>query len=339
MSKPHEIVKTGMSLAGFFRRFPADEAAEAWFAEHRWPDGPRCGHCGSDTVSVVRSRRPMPYRCRKCRCHFSVKTGTPMRDSNLGAQTWLLAIFLIVSNPKGRSSVQLAADLGVCQKTAWHVGHRVRKALADGSLPGFDGPLEADEVYIGGKAANMHRQRRERLGIKPGRSTGHKTAVAGVKDRATERVAARPAPDASAASLTGIVADAARQGARVFTDEWRSYRPLTGMGFDHHTVAHGAREYVRGEVHVNGMENYWSLLKRCYIGTYHYWSPEHLDRYVTEHSFWCNRRKMHVTDRMAEAVELMDGRSLSWRELTECSETRYGETRVAVGSTPVDNTA
>jgi len=124
--------------------------------------------------------------------------------------------------------------------------------------------------------------------------------------------------------------------ARVFTDEWRSYLPLRSMGFDHHSVAHGAREYVRGEVHVNGMENYWSLLKRCYIGTYHYWSPEHLERYVTEHSFRYNRRKMHVTDRMAEAAALMEGRSLSWRELTDCSESRYGATQVAVGSTPVD---
>lgn len=176
MSKPHEIVKTGMSLAGFFRRFPDDEAAEAWFAEHRWPDGPCCGHCGSASVSVVKSRRPMPYRCRKCRRHFSVKTGTPMRDSNLGAQTWLLAIFLIVSNPKGRSSVQLAADLGVCQKTAWHVGHRVRKALADGSLPGFDGPLEADETF-GEKLVELGN------GLH-----GLKTDMAALEDRLTTRM-------------------------------------------------------------------------------------------------------------------------------------------------------
>ena len=323
MSKPHEIVKTGMSLAGFFRRFPDDEAAEAWFAEHRWPDGPCCGHCGSTSVSVVKSRRPMPYRCRKCRRHFSVKTGTPMRDSNLGAQTWLLAIFLIVSNPKGRSSVQLAADLGVCQKTAWHVGHRVRKALADGSLPGFDGPLEADETYIGGKAGNWHASRRKRLGVQGGRSTLHKVAVAGVKDRPSGKVTAQPVPDASSDSLLPVVTETARPGATVFTDAWRSYLPLSGMGYIHHRVDHGIGEYVRGDAHTNGIENYWSHLKRTYIGTYHYWSPEHLDRYVTEHSFRYNRRKMHVTDRMAEAVEMMEGRSLSWRELTDRSGTCY----------------
>ena len=103
-------------------------------------------------VSEVASRRPMPYRCRECRKHFSVMSHTLMHASKLGAQTWLLAIFLIVANPKGRSSVQLAADLGVTQKTAWHLAHRIRQALAEGGLPGFDGPVEADETYIGGKA-------------------------------------------------------------------------------------------------------------------------------------------------------------------------------------------
>ncbi len=317
MSKPHEIVKTGMSLAGFFRRFPDDRTAEAWFAEHRWPDGPCCGHCGSDNVSVVKSRRPMPYRCRKCRRHFSVRTGTPMRDSNLGAQTWLLAIFLIVSNPKGRSSVQLAADLGVCQKTAWHVGHRVRKALADGSLPGFEGPVECDETFIGGRAKNMHASvRRRRI---HGRGASGKTPVVGVKDRPSGKVTARPTVDTTSPTLTGIVAETTRPGSTVFTDGDRSYDPLKEMGFLHAKVMHSVGEYVRGPVSTNGIENYWSLLKRCYIGTYHYWSPEHLDRYVTEHSFRYNRRKIHVTDRMAEAVELMEGRSLSWRELTGCS--------------------
>ena len=315
MSKPHEIVKTGMALSEFFRRFPDDKAAEAWFESRRWPDGPTCPHCASGRVSKVASRRPMPYRCKDCRRHFSVKSYSLMHDSKLGCQTWLLAIFLIVSNPKGRSSVQLAADLGITQKCAWHLGHRIRKALADGSLPGFEGPVEADETYIGGKARNMHARRRARVGDQRGRSTRHKSAVAGVKDRPSGKVTARPVPDASAASLTGVVADAARQGATVFTDEWRSYLPLTSMGYSHSTVEHGAREYVRGDAHTNGIENYWSLLKRTWIGTYHYWSPEHLDRYVTEHSFRYNRRGVHVIERMADAAEMLDGQRLPYREL------------------------
>ena len=316
MSKPHEIVRTGMPLAEFFRRWPDDIAAEAWFEGRRWPNGPVCPHCDSGRVSKVASRRPMPYRCRDCRKHFSVMSHTVMHASKLGAQTWLLAVFLILANSKGRSSVQLAADLGVTQKTAWHLAHRVRAALADGQMPGFEGPVEVDETYIGGKAKNMHAKRRARIGDQRGRSTAHKTAVAGVKDRPSGKVTARPVPDASARSLTGIVADAARQGATVFTDEWRSYLPLASMGYHHSRVAHGAREYVRGDVHTNGIENYWSHLKRTYLGTYHYWSPEHLGRYVVEHSYRYNRRSEHVTTRMAEAAAQMEGRSLTYRELT-----------------------
>ena len=314
MSKPHEIVKTGMSLAGFFRRFPDDEAAEVWFAQHRWPNGPRCGHCGSGNVVVVASRRPMPYRCRTCRKHFSVRTGTPMRDSNLGAQTWLLAIFLIVSNPKGRSSVQLAADLGITQKSAWHLGHRVREVLADGSLPGFDGPVEVDETFIGGKAKNMHAaKRRARI---HGRGAVDKTPVVGVKDRASNKVTARPTADTTSATLTGMVTDTVRPGSAVFTDGDRAYDPLKEMGYLHAKVMHSVGEYVRGPVSTNGIENYWSLLKRTYIGTYHYMSDDHLHRYIEEHSFRYNCRGRHVIDRMGEAVDLMEGRSLPWRELT-----------------------
>lgn len=239
-----------------------------------------------------------------------------MHDSKLGCQSWLLAIFVVVSNPKARSSVQLAADLGICQKSAWHLGHRIREALRDGGMFGFDGPVEADETYIGDKAHNWSVKRRERLSVPRGRPTAHKTAVAGVKDRPSGKVTAVPVADASSGSLLPVVASAARPGATVFTDEWRSYRQLSGMGYDHQRVTHGAREYVRGDVHTNGIENYWSHMKRTYIGTYHYMSPEHLHRYVTEHSFRYNRRKVTVLNKMSEAAQSMDRRSLTWRELT-----------------------
>ena len=314
MSKAHEIVRTGLTFAEFFRRFPDDTAAETWFESRRWPNGPQCPHCGSDRVTAVASRRPMPYRCKDCRKHFSVMSHTVMHQSKLGCQTWLLALFLIVANPKGRSSVQLAADLGVTQKTAWHLAHRIREALTDGGMPGFAGPVEADETYVGGKAHNMHAHRRKHM--KGGRSTDHKTAVVGVKDRMTGRVSARPVLDVSAKSLTEVVSKSTPAPAVVFTDEWRGYSPLTAMGYDHARVSHGAREFVRGEVHTNGIENYWSHLKRTYVGTYHYWSPEHLHRYVDEHSYRYNRRGVHVLDRMGEAAGAMDGRRLTYRDLT-----------------------
>ena len=306
MSKAHEIVRTGMRLAEFFRRFPDDRAAEVWFVSRRWPSGPVCPHCNGDRVSEVASRRPMPYRCRECRKHFSVMSHTLMHASKLGAQTWLLAIFLIVANPKGRSSVQLAADLGVTQKTAWHLAHRIRQALAEGGLPGFDGPVEADETYIGGKARNRHAHKAD-----PG-----KTAVIGVKDRRTGTVAATPVHEVTTATATAMVAATTRQGAEVYTDGSRIYDPLAAMGFNHARVIHGLGEYVRGSVSTNGVENYWSLLKRTYIGTYHYMSDDHLHRYIEEHSFRYNRRNRHVIDKMSEAAAAMEGRSLTYRELT-----------------------
>ncbi|MDE0657912.1 MAG: IS1595 family transposase [Acidimicrobiaceae bacterium] len=309
MSRPHDIVKNGMSLPGFFRRYPDDLAAEAQFEKWRWPTGPECPHCASTRVAVVKSRRPQPYRCKSCRRHFSFKTDTPMHDSKLGAQTWLLGLFLIVANPKGKSSVQLAADLGITQKSAWHLSHRIRRALAEDYLPGFDGPIEVDEAYIGGKSKWKHADKKH---INP------HTPVFGVIDNASGQATAVAVHEVTAPMAAAIVrAVAAAEGIEVHTDGSHIYDMLPTLGYDHHKVLHTLGQYVNDQgATTNHVENYWSTLKRIYVGTYHWWSPEHLHRYLEEHTFRFNRRRCHVVERMAEATASMNGKRLSWQQLT-----------------------
>ena len=262
--------------------------------------------------------------------------GAPVRASRLGAQTWLLAIFQIVSNPKGRSSVQLAADLGVCQKSAWRLAHRIRSALAEGSLPGFEGPVEADETYIGGKARDMHARKRSLRASGP----ADKAPVVAVRDRAGGQAAATPVHEVTAAAAAAMVQATANAAAAVFTDGHKVHDPLTEMGFHHAAVTHSVGEHARGEVSTNGVENYRvsepegalagrqgevstngvenyrSCLKRTYIGAHHYMSDDHLHRHIEKHSFRYNRRDRHLSDRPADAARAMNGRRPPRQQLT-----------------------
>ena len=181
---PGKHYRKGLTLAEFFRKFPDDAAAEAWFAETRWPDGPRCPHCDSERVQSKAAHKTMPYRCRDCRKRFSTRTGTVMGESKLGYQTWALATYLLTTGIKGTSSLKLHRDLGITQKTAWHLAHRIRETWAGQQTAPFNGPVEADETFIGGRESNKHADRK----LNRGRGPVGKVAVAGVKDRSTNRV-------------------------------------------------------------------------------------------------------------------------------------------------------
>ncbi|MCQ3808307.1 MAG: IS1595 family transposase [Acidimicrobiaceae bacterium] len=308
---PGKAFRKGMTLVELIRKFPDNKAAEAWITEIRWPDGPECPRCGCDNVQHPTSHKTMPYRCRGngCRRFFSVRVGTVMQDSKLGYQEWAIAVYLFNTSLKSVSSVKLHRDLGVSQKSAWHLAHRIRQCWDDMSAEPFAGPVEADESHFGGKAKNMHAKVRcERI---TGRGAVDKTTVVGVRDRATGKVTAAVVDNTDAATLQGFVNDHAGVEAMVYTDEHESYRGLP----NHATVRHSVAEYVNGQAHVNGVESFWAALKRGYHGTFHHVSLEHLDRYVSEFAGRHNRCPMVTEDMMAESVRGMVGRRLTYEEL------------------------
>ena len=306
---PGKSHREGISIIELTEMFPDEESAVKWFEAIHWPEERHCGHCGSTETSEVPNAKPMPYWCKGCRSYFSVRTGTTIEKSRLPLRKWAFATYLYVTNLKGVSSMKLHRDLKITQKTAWFMLHRLRDAWAESGLEQFVGPVEADETYIGGKRRNMPKSKREKL---TGRGAVGKVAVAGVKDRATNRVVARSVPTTDKPTLQGFVAQHAAPDAKVFTDDASAYE---GLPFDHEAVCHSAGEYVRGMAHINGVESFWSMLKRGYHGTYHHMSAKHLDRYVGEFAGRHNIRESDTADQMAKVVADMVGKRLSYQML------------------------
>jgi transposase-like protein len=298
-----------LSLIGITKIFPDDQTAEAWIAANRWPEGPICPHCGSDRVQSGAAHATMPYRWRECRKRFSIRAGAVMQKSKLGYQVWAIATYLLTTGIKGTSSMKLHRDLGITQKSAWHLAHRIRATWADWNQARFTGPVEADETYIGGLRKNMHRQRRESL---TGRSAAGKTPVAGVRDRASGRVSAAVVPDTTGRTLRGFVQERTEPGTMVYTDETPAYLALPY----HQSVRHSVGEYVDGTVHANGLEPFWNLLKRGYQGDYRKMSEQHLNRYVAEFSGRFNDRDRDTLTQMDAIARGMLDRHLPYTDPT-----------------------
>ena len=292
--------------------FPTEEAATAWLESAIWSDGERhCGKCGSTRTSEVPNAKPMPYWCTDCRSYFSVRTGTPLARSNVPLRKWAIAIYLCLTSLKSVSSMKLSRDIGVKQSTAWFMLHRIREAWAGEYGGPFDGPVEVDETYFGGKRKNMSKAKRKEL-AGTGRGAVGKTAVVGMKDRDSNKVTARVVDDTDAKTLQGFVTDHAAPDATVYTDDHGGYH---GMPFEHESVRHSVGEYVDGMAHTNGIESFWSMLKRAHKGTFHKMSPKHLDRYVQEFAGKHNIRESGTLAQMRDTVARLVGRNLLYRDL------------------------
>lgn len=300
---------TTISTFEFMEMFPDDDAAREHFERVRWSGSIDCPCCGTKDKSTPDKRRPGYRRCRDCRHYFTVRTGTVFERSHIELRKWLYAMYLLETSRKGISSLQLSKEIGITQKSAWFLLHRLRTACDVHGLK-LRGFVEIDETYMGGKQRNRHDS-------KPRHRTGgsSKQAVLGMRERGG-RTIAKPVSSTDRATLQGEIGRAVASGATIYTDEHASYDRLN-TAYTHATVCHSAKEYVNGMVHTNGIESVWAVLKRGYSGVYHNWSMKHMAQYLNEFTFRLNEGncKRDTIARMNDLCRQAVGKRLTYQQL------------------------
>lgn len=311
------------TLVEAIRYFSNPDVALGFMVKMVWPDGVVCQHCGGAEHSFLKSRRI--FKCKACRKQFSIKTGTIMEDSPLGLDIWLTAVWMIANAKNGISSYEIHRGLGITQKTAWFLLHRIRLAMKVGSFRKLEGTVEADESYVGGKLKNLKKSKLAALRAerkKPGKpsclsGTWSKTIVMGLLERGKNgepsQMRAHLIPTARRPHIQDAVKQNVEPGSMLMTDALASYKGLQDS-FIHMAINH-ALSYAKGRIHTNGLENFWSLFGRTIQGTYVACEPFHLEAYLDEQTFRFNNRKGTDADRFTRVLQSISGKRLTYSQL------------------------
>lgn len=303
------MAKVTISTFQLFEMFPDQEAARLYLEGRLWPAGPRCPVCGLGERITI--RKAGFYRCNQCKEDFTVRTGTIFERSHIPLHKWLYGMYLLVTARKGISSMQLSKEIGITQKSAWFMLHRLREACGP-DLDKLRGIIEIDETYIGGVEANKHEGKK----LKLGRGSVGKIAVLAMRERGG-RTIAMPATSVDIATVKKAIFDYVEVGSTIHTDEAAVYQGLDGLFFNHDTVNHSAKEFVRDGVTTNSVESVFAVMQRGIVGVYHHVTPKHLARYADEFAFRLNEGnvKRHTLDRLESFAEATAGKRLTYRDL------------------------